>query len=93
MTVFLIFGSLMSGDGVGDVFAALDALRRRYEGRAPSAAGALQGAAEPLVVLCEEVLKAAFPLLQGRECQSALDQCQAAYARRLAVERGEVDDP
>jgi hypothetical protein len=86
---------------VGGVYAALDTLARRYgvssavaasQAGAASDAGAAGAPAEPLVVLCEEVLKACCPLLQAKECSQALAQLQAAYAQRLAVERGAVDD-
>ena len=93
MPVFFLSG----GGGVGDVFSALESLSRRYG--AAGASSSEQGSQnkkepspQPLLVVCEEVFKMCCPRLKSKECQDALKQLQAAYARRLAIERSQGDE-
>jgi len=88
------------GGGVGDVFSALESLSRRY-GAAGASSSSSHGnpsnkkdspQQQPLLVVCEEVFKTCCPLLKSKECQDALSQLQAAYARRLEIERSQGDE-
>jgi hypothetical protein len=61
--VVVCVGEELGAQGLGDVFADLEALRVRYEGKG--------GRRDPrLQVVAEEVLRACFPLLRSLEVQA-----------------------